>query len=39
MKNAWICCQLGLLGLTYSLDHFDGDVERDGYNVLKHDQT
>jgi hypothetical protein len=39
MKNAWIYCQLGLLALTYSLDHFDSDVERNGHNVLEHNQT
>lgn len=25
--------------LAYSLDDFNGNVQRDGYNVLKYDQT
>ena len=25
--------------LAYSLDDFDGNVQRDGYNVLEYDQT
>lgn len=28
-----------LLTKTYRLDNLDGDVQRDGDNVLKHDQT